>query len=71
MEQGGTRRKHVLAYFYVWFGLIVVAALLNALNVNWTVSPPIQGIVVVVVLTLLEGSALEFLMITVVSLMYR
>lgn len=63
------RNKRVFVFFGIWISLSFFAILLNVLNVDWTRTNYINGIFIIVVLGVLQGSVMEFPMQTVATLL--
>ncbi|KAK6186312.1 hypothetical protein SNE40_008373 [Patella caerulea] len=62
------KTRRVFLYFSIWIFLALVFVILNIINLDWGKTNVIQGILVVVVLGILQGSVLEFPVMTVVTL---
>ena len=63
-----SRTTKVAAYFSAWISLALLSVMLNALNVDWNETPIPQGIVLVLLLAVLQGSVLEIPVQTVATL---
>lgn len=63
------KNKRVFIFFGIWILLSFFAILLNVLNVDWTKTNYINGIIIIVVLGVLQGSVMEFPMQTVATLL--
>ncbi|XP_046366202.1 glucans biosynthesis glucosyltransferase H-like [Haliotis rufescens] len=63
------RTKRVFVYFTFWVVLALGAVLLNIFNIDWSKTNIFQGILLTVVLGVLQGSVLEFPVMTVATLL--
>jgi len=63
------RNTRIYLYFSVWVILSFIAIILNVLNVDWEKTSYINGIIIVVVLGILQGSVMEFPTQTIATLL--
>lgn len=54
------RLTRIYLYFTTWVSLAFIAIILNVINVDWERTNYINGIIIVVVLGVLQGSVMEF-----------
>ena len=62
------RTVRVFLYFASWMFFALIAVVLNIINIDWTLTNTINGIVIVVVLGVLQGSVFEFPVQTIATL---
>ncbi|KAK7498448.1 hypothetical protein BaRGS_00010402 [Batillaria attramentaria] len=62
------KTKRVFLYFSLWVMLALTAVVLNVWNIDWTKTNIVQGVVVVIILGVLQGSVLEFPVQTITTL---
>lgn len=62
------KTPRVFLYFSCWIFMALVCIVLNIINIDWTLTDTINGIVIVVVLGVLQGSVLEFPVQTIATL---
>ncbi|KAL4231884.1 hypothetical protein ACF0H5_009460 [Mactra antiquata] len=58
----------VFLYFSCWIFIALICVVLNIINVDWSRTDTVNGIVIVVVLGVLQGSVLEFPVQTIATL---
>lgn len=63
------RTKRVFLYFSLWVFLALGCVVLNVWNINWTETHVVQGIAIVLILGILQGSVLEFPVQTIATLL--
>lgn len=62
------RTGRVFLYFSVWVFLALGAVILNIWNIDWTQTHIVQGVIIIIVLGVLQGSVLEFPVQTIATL---
>ena len=65
------KSTRVTLYFTGWYIMIGIAIILNYLNVDWEITGHFKGWLLLVIVCGLEGSALEFAVMTITVLLYR
>lgn len=63
------RNTRVYLYFSVWVTLSFITIVLNVLNVDWEKTNIINGIIIVIILGILQGSVMEFPTQTIATLL--
>ena len=62
------RTIRVFLYFASWMFFALIAVVLNIINIDWTLTNTVNGIIIVVVLGVLQGSVFEFPVQTIATL---
>ena len=62
------KTSRVFLYFSCWIFIALICIVLNIINIDWTLTDTVNGIVIVVVLGVLQGSVLEFPVQTIATL---
>ncbi|XP_045190315.2 uncharacterized protein LOC123547353 [Mercenaria mercenaria] len=62
------KTSRVFLYFSCWIFIALICIVLNIINIDWTLTDTINGIFIVVVLGVLQGSVLEFPVQTIATL---
>lgn len=62
------KTSRVFLYFSCWIFIALICIVLNIINVDWTRTDTVNGIVIVIVLGVLQGSVLEFPVQTIATL---
>lgn len=62
------RTFRIFLYFSCWIFIALICIVLNIINIDWTLTDTVNGIIIVVVLGVLQGSVLEFPVQTIATL---
>lgn len=62
------RTFRVFLYFSCWIFVALICIVLNIINIDWTLTNTVNGVVIVVVLGVLQGAVLEFPVQTIATL---
>ncbi|KAK3581593.1 hypothetical protein CHS0354_011119 [Potamilus streckersoni] len=62
------KNVRVFLYFSIWMALSLVAVVLNILNIDWSQTNIVNGVFIVVILSILQGSVFEFPVQTIATL---
>ncbi|KAL3863255.1 hypothetical protein ACJMK2_005020 [Sinanodonta woodiana] len=62
------KRLRVFFYFSIWITLALVAVVLNILNIDWSQTNIANGVFIVLILSIIQGSVFEFPVQTIATL---
>ena len=62
------KNVRVFLYFASWMFFALIAVVLNIINIDWTLTNTVNGIIIVIVLGVLQGSVFEFPVQTITTL---